>query len=115
LEEHGIRGEVIVADDGEIAIGFIDDLDNELMPCPHLAIIDLNLPRKPGHQVLERMRRSPKCGQIPIAVLSSSEAEGDRSEATRLGVSRYVRKPSRLDEFLGLGAIFREMLGQAIQ
>lgn len=115
LEYHGIDGELILATDGEIAIAFIDDLDAERVACPQLAIIDLNLPRKPGRHVLERMRNSPACGRIPVAILSSSDAEQDRAAATRLGASRYLRKPSRLEEFLNLGVVFKEMLGQTTQ
>jgi len=115
MEEHGISGELILATDGEIAVAFIDDLDAELVVCPQLVIIDLNLPRKPGSLVLERMRKSAQCGKIPVAILSSSDAEQDRSDAVRLGASRYLVKPSRLEEFLNLGAIFREMLGQGIK
>jgi CheY-like chemotaxis protein len=110
MEDHGITGELVVAVDGEIAIRFIEAMDDGLVPCPHLAIIDLNLPRRHGREVLARMRQSSRCGRIPVAILSSSDAEQDRSDAARLGASRYMRKPSLLDEFLGLGAIFKEML-----
>jgi DNA-binding response OmpR family regulator len=115
MEEHGLKGELVVAPDGEIAINYIDELDDDLVSCPDLAIIDLNLPRKNGRQVLQRMRQSQKCRRIPVVVLSSSDAEPDRSDSARLGASRYLRKPSRLEEFLGLGAVFKELLGQTPQ
>lgn len=111
MEEHAIKGELILAADGEIAISFIEELDDGLTPCPELAIIDLNLPRKNGREVLQRLRQSPKCGGIPVVILSSSDAEQDRSDSARLGAGRYIRKPSRLDDFLGLGAVFKELLG----
>ena len=111
LEEHGVEGELLVIDDGEMAIEFIQALDADLSAaCPGLAIIDLNLPKKPGREVLERMRLSQRCRHIPVMILSSSDAERDRADAARLGATRYIRKPSRLEEFLSLGAIFKAAL-----
>jgi DNA-binding response OmpR family regulator len=113
LEEHGVHGELIVLTDGESAIQFIRSLDAQGVECPDLVILDLNLPKKPGREVLECMRQSVTCSLVPVVILSSSDAAVDRAETTRLGASRYIRKPSRLDEFMSLGAIFKAMLGDA--
>ena len=111
LEEHGFSGELTVVNDGEAAIRLIQSLDRDaLAACPDLVIIDLNLPRKSGREVLETMRRCEKCRGIPVVVLSSSDALQDKADAARLGASRYVKKPSRLEDFLALGATFREMI-----
>jgi DNA-binding response OmpR family regulator len=107
LEEHGIEGDLVVVADGETAIQLAEDLDAQLMECPNLAIIDLNLPRKSGRAVLERFRRSELCRAIPVVILSSSDAVQDRTDSERLGADRYFRKPSTLDEFLSLGATFK--------
>jgi chemotaxis family two-component system response regulator Rcp1 len=112
LEEHGVEGELVVIPDGEKAIEFIQALEDEAAPCPDLAIVDLNLPKKPGREVLERMRMSERCRHIPVVILSSSDAERDKADAARFGASRYIRKPSRLDEFLSLGAIFKAVLSE---
>ena len=53
---------------------------------------------------------SARCRHIPVVILSSSDAERDKADAARLGASRYIRKPSRLAEFLSLGAIFKAAL-----
>jgi DNA-binding response OmpR family regulator len=53
------------------------------------------------------------CGRVPVVVLSSSDAPDDRAETTRLGASRYIRKPMRLEDFLSLGAVFKGMLGRS--
>jgi CheY-like chemotaxis protein len=111
LEEHGIEGELTLFQDGEKAIRFFEAIDHGSAACPDLVVIDLNLPKKTGREVLECMRRSKKCGKIPAVILSSSDAAQDRADCDRLGASRYIRKPSRLDEFLGIGAVLREMLG----
>ena len=111
LEEHGVQGHLVVVADGETAIQLVEDVDAQLMVCPNLAIIDLNLPRKSGRAVLERFRRSDLCRAIPIVILSSSDAQQDRADGERLGANRYVRKPSTLAEFLSLGAIFKATIG----
>ena len=110
LNEHGIPGEPVVIPDGESAINFIESLDAEQTGCPDLVIIDLNLPRF-GLSVLETMRQSVKCRDAIVVILSSSDIEKDRNEAVRLGATRYIRKPLRLEEFLSLGAVFKTMLG----
>jgi CheY-like chemotaxis protein len=111
FEQHGFAGELTVVEDGEAAIQLIQSLDLEaLAECPDLVIIDLSLPRKSGCEVLETMRRSERCGRVPAVILSSSDALQDKAAAARLGASRYIRKPSQLEDFLGLGAIFKEII-----
>jgi CheY-like chemotaxis protein len=112
LEEHGVEGELVVIADGETAIAFIQSIDIEAAPCPDLAIVDINLPKKPGREVLERMRLSERCRHIPVVVLSSSDDERDKADAARFGASRYIRKPSKLDDFLSLGSIFKAALSE---
>jgi CheY-like chemotaxis protein len=112
LEEHGVEGELVVIADGETAIAFIQAIDAEPAPCPDLAIVDINLPKKPGREVLECMRQSERCRHIPVVILSSSDAERDKADAARFGASRYIRKPSNLDEFLSLGSIFKAAISK---
>jgi DNA-binding response OmpR family regulator len=113
FEAHEIEGEITIITDGQMAIEFIEDIDAQGLPCPDLAILDLNLPRKPGREVLERMRQSVSCREVPVLILSSSDARSDKADALRFGASRYIRKPTRLDDFLALGAVFRDALGAA--
>jgi DNA-binding response OmpR family regulator len=103
-----------VVNDGETAVRLIQSLDQEaLADCPDLVIIDLSLPRKSGREVLETMRRCKKCRGIPVVILSSSDAVQDKADAARLGASQYIRKPSRLEDFLRLGATFKEIIASA--
>jgi CheY-like chemotaxis protein len=112
LEEHGVEGELIVIADGEKAIEFIQAIENEAAACPDLAIIDLNLPKQTGREVLKRMRLSERCRSIPAVILSSSDTDQDKAGAIRAGADRYIRKPSRLEEFLRLGAIFKSIIAR---
>lgn len=111
LERAGLEVDLQVLDDGEKAIEFIEGLErNETSPRPDLVLLDLNLPRMSGSQVLKRLRRSVACGEIPVAILTSSDSPRDRAEAIQLRATRYFRKPSRLAEFLALGQVVRELL-----
>ena len=110
LEEHGIDGELIVATDGEKAMEVIRDIESKATASPDLFIVDLNLPKRPGYMVLASLRDSVKCRHAPVAVLTSSDIPNDQEAAMRSGFSQYLRKPSRLEDFLALGAIFKSML-----
>jgi len=111
LERAGLESEIQVLDDGEKAVDFIEQLerDNTASP-PQLVLLDLNLPRMTGGQVLERLRRSAPCGQIPVVILTSSDSPKDKAEASQLRATRYFRKPSRLEEFMRLGQVVRDLL-----
>jgi len=110
LEEHGVNCELTLITDGERAIHFIRELEVSGAWRPHLVILDLNLPRKTGREVLEFLRASSEFGNVPVMILSSSDGKKDRQDAARLGVSLYIRKPSRLADFIKLGATFKEFL-----
>jgi CheY-like chemotaxis protein len=111
LRQAGLDFQLNVCDDGEKAVDFIDALDtNATVACPNLILLDLNLPKKSGDQILERMRRSPRCGHVPVIVVTSSDSPRDKAEIARLGATQYFRKPSRLDEFMRLGPLVRDLL-----
>jgi DNA-binding response OmpR family regulator len=110
LKEHGVALEVVVLTDGERAMRFMDEVDDGIVPCPALVVLDLNLPRKTGSEVLRRIRRSASCGTVPVAICSSSDADKDKEEAARLGANRYIRKPSNIEEFLHIGAVLKGLL-----
>lgn len=112
LKNAGLDFELNVLDDGEKAIDFIDELDRYRgANCPHLVLLDLNLPRRSGDQILQHLRHSDRCKDIPVVVVTSSDSPRDKAEMSRLGATRYFRKPSRLDEFMRLGPLVRELVG----
>jgi CheY-like chemotaxis protein len=111
LAEHGLRGELKVLGDGDIACEFIARLDRDPdIPCPGLLILDLNLPRRSGREVLKALRESDRCSRIPVAILSSSSAPNDRDAVAALGADTYIQKPISLEEFMQIGAILRQVL-----
>ncbi|MGH7970054.1 MAG: response regulator, partial [Limisphaerales bacterium] len=99
-----------VADDGEKAIRILDDVDAGSHGRPNLLLVDLNVPRQNGTTVLERLRRSPMCGQTPVVMMSTSDTLAERRRAFDLGATDYFCKPSSLAEFMRLGKLVRRLL-----
>ena len=110
LAAHNVQSQLFIAEDGDEAFELIEKIEAETVPCPHLIVLDLNLPRKSGLQILERIRASTQCFGIPVMIFSSSEAPSDRENAARLGASCYMRKPNDLKEFLSIGRKLGDML-----
>jgi CheY-like chemotaxis protein len=110
LEEHVVDCDLTVITDGESAIRFIQELDRSDAELPTLVILDLNLPRRTGRDVLQSLRASVRLSKAPTVILSSSDGKTDREDAARLGASAYIRKPSQLGDFIALGAIFKSFL-----
>ncbi len=99
-----------VASDGQRAIAFIDQSDKDPnAPCPHVLLLDINLPKADGFEVLRRLRESERCGNVPVLMISSSDSPSDRNQAAELGAG-YFRKPPNYDEFLKLGAVLKKLL-----
>lgn len=111
LQENNVRCELTVISDGESALQYFDRLDGSTdLPCPCLVLLDLNLPKRSGHDVLRRIRRGGRCSSIPIVVVSSSDSERDLSENKRLGATAYFRKPSTLEQYLRIGRLVKDLI-----
>src|SRR5581483_10016670 len=83
LRQTGIVFNLTVLDDGEKAIEFIDDLDRgSAIPDPRLILLDLNLPKRTGDQILEHIRKSPRCKDLPVIIVTSSDSPKDKSQTT---------------------------------
>ncbi len=102
--------EVHVATDGQKAIEFIAraEIDPDA-PCPQLLLLDLNLPKVEGFDIVRRLRASEKFRAIPVLIVSSSDAPSDRSRAAEFGAG-YFRKPPNYEEFLKLGGVLKQLL-----
>ena len=70
------------------------------VPLPDLILLDLNLPKKDGREVLKEIKADPALKRIPVVVLTSSKAEEDVDRAYDLNANCYVTKPVDLDQFL---------------
>lgn len=111
LEQSGLEFDLRVFDDGEQGVDFVENMDRDATSTPpHLFLLDLNLPKKSGGQILERVRQSTTCGQVPVVILTSSDSQKDKTQAANLKATGYFRKSSRLDEFMKLGPYIRDLL-----
>ena len=108
LREHGVNCELHVAPDGQEVLEALSG-DSPKWRQLKLIILDLNLPRHDGIEILERLRKTG-LQHVPVVVLTSSDSQRDRDLAIRLGAARFLRKPSELEQFLRLGAVFKEIL-----
>ena len=111
LREHHVTCDLRVAADGQEVLEVLKGNKPQVEGIK-LLILDLNLPRHDGIEILERLRNSG-LRNIPIVVLTSSDSQRDRDLAMKLGAVRFLRKPSELEQFLSLGAVFKELLGES--
>jgi CheY-like chemotaxis protein len=112
LREHHIVHELHVVRDGGEALAFVARMGQpEGTPCPDLLLLDLNMPKADGAEVLEEFRKHPACAHTPVIAVTSSDTPKDRTLMAALGVDRYFRKPSDLEAFLKLGGVVREVIG----
>jgi CheY-like chemotaxis protein len=100
-----------IADNGEDMLKMIARIDQDPSEsCPDLFMIDLNLPRRSGDEILARIRQSSRCAHAPAIVITSSDSPQDRARARELGASFYFRKPADLEKFMAIGGIVRDFL-----
>lgn len=111
IAAHGLDIELQVLENGEQATGFIARIDSDdSARCPRLFLLDLNLPRTGGLEVLSCLRRSKRCAGVPVLVMTSSDADKDRAESAALGATNYFRKPLGYEAFLKVGEVIHELL-----
>jgi two-component system response regulator len=104
--------ELTVLDDGGEALAFANgEGAYSDAPVPDLAILDLNVPKNDGMEILEAIRANPKFVELPVAVLSSSSSPRDRANMERFQIRQFITKPSDLDQFLAIGNIVKDLLG----
>ncbi len=115
LREHGIDLTLRVATDGKEVLGLIcGEFQSAGANVPQLIILDLNLPCHDGIEILQQVRATSALNHVPVVILTSSDSPRDRRIATELGATRYLRKPSSLEQFLALGSVFKELLNRSL-
>lgn len=101
VRESGLPVQVCRASDGEQALHFLHRSKGyEVAPRPHLILLDLNLPRKTGLEVLSEIRASDSFRCMPVVVFTSSTLTTDRRQAFALGAQNYISKPANLAELI---------------
>lgn len=100
FDEHKLMVDLHVVTDGEQAMSFLlKEGKFADSPRPDLVLLDLNLPRKDGREVLKQMKENPKFRAIPVVVLTTSTAEEDVLYSYQLYANCFVTKPTELEEF----------------
>jgi CheY-like chemotaxis protein len=97
LSEAKVANQVTVVRDGVAALAHLRGTGG---PRPDLVILDLNLPRMNGHEVLAEMRKDPSLRRIAVAVLTTSAAETDVCATYDLGANCYLTKPVDVEQFI---------------
>jgi chemotaxis family two-component system response regulator Rcp1 len=111
LDKHHIRHELHVLQDGAQALDFLAHMGQPgEVACPDVMLLDLNLPKVDGFQILVELRNHPKCAHTPVIVVTSSDAPEDRARMAELGIAGFFAKPIDLDAFMQLGAVVREVV-----
>ena len=97
LKDAKVANRVTVVRDGAAALEHLQDCADD---CPDLVILDLNLPRMSGHEVLAAMRADDAMRRIPVAVLTTSSAEADVETTYDLGANCFLTKPVDVGQFI---------------
>lgn len=101
LQDARVANRLSVVRDGEQALAFLRrEPPYADAPRPDLVLMDLNMPRMNGHEVLKEVKDDPDLRTIPVVILTTSEAERDIVESYALHANCYIQKPVDLNQFL---------------
>ncbi len=102
LKHSRVANDLHVTRDGQEALDFLfhhGDWDSDT-PRPDLILLDVNLPRVNGMEVLQQIRSNPQLSTIPVIMLTASDREEDIVKSYRLGSNTYIQKPVEFEKFL---------------
>ncbi len=104
LKEAGIDTQIKWVKDGEELMNYLEPFGTAKKKSnanfPSLVLLDLNMPRKDGREVLDEIKKNAMLRKIPVVVLTTSKAETDINHAYDLGVNSYIQKPVRFNDFV---------------
>jgi two-component system, chemotaxis family, response regulator Rcp1 len=111
LNKQNLRVELLHLADGDEALAFIRRNGAfSHMAIPSLILMDLNLPKHNGEDILRAIRGARHLSGIPVCAWSSSHSRQDQALLIELGVARFVTKPLGLDQFMEIGKIIKDLL-----
>lgn len=101
LKESKVHNNLNVVPDGVEALAYLRGQGSYVeMPRPDLILLDLNLPKKDGREVLSEIKADPELKRIPVVILTTSRAEEDILKTYNLHANCYITKPVNLDQFI---------------
>jgi two-component system response regulator len=98
LRDSGV-GPVAVTRDGAEALAYLLATDDQAQPVPDVVLLDMNLPRVKGLDVLRQIRAFPRTRHVPVVIVSSSAKPGDVEHSYELGANSFVGKPHDPSQF----------------
>ena len=103
FEDHKVRNRLTVVSDGAEALSYLRREGQFVdAPRPDLILLDLNLPKRDGREVLEEIKKDEDLGRIPVVVLTTSAADEDILRSYQLHANAYVTKPVDFDRFIAV-------------
>ncbi len=102
LKETPVSVQITVARDGIEATDYLHQAEIGLTSRPDLILLDLNLPRKNGREVLSEVKASPNLKQIPVLIMTSSRSDEDVADAYALNANCYITKPANLADYVNV-------------
>lgn len=110
LQNDVFRAELHIVSNGEAAIQYLERSGIYAVqgsaPRPDIMLLDLNLPRLDGRQVLTRVRANPSLCTLPVVILTTSQQEEEIIRSYKLGCSSFITKPVEIDQFI---AVIRQL------
>lgn len=100
LKETSLPVQLVLARDGVEAMNYLHQTDLGVAASPDLILLDLNLPRKDGREVLAEVKSSSKWKQIPVLVMTSSRSDDDIQQVYTLNANSYITKPDDLKGYV---------------
>ncbi|BBH65911.1 two-component system response regulator [Actinoplanes sp. OR16] len=103
FEEHKVRNKLTVVSDGSEALAYLRR-EGQFAGAvrPDLILLDLNLPKRDGREVLEEIKKDDDLGRIPVVVLTTSSADEDILRSYQLHANAYVTKPVDFERFIAV-------------
>ena len=109
LRSHGVGIEIHEAADGEDAMRLLTEADSGRACIPSILVVDINIPKLSGLDVVAHAKKMPRLRNIPVAFLTSSDDPADQERCQILGADAYLRKPMNLNDFIALGRSLLEI------
>lgn len=117
LKEAKIEHRLFIVKDGEQALDYLKGTypQREEQPIPDLILLDLNLPRRSGKEVLKEIKEDKRLRTIPVIVLSTSDAPSDVLESYQLHANCFITKPADINQFIRIVSLIQQFWFQAVQ
>lgn len=99
IKELNIRANLLVINNGKLAIQLIESMIEDKKKLPDLILLDINLPKVNGLEVLKQIRLQPTSCKVPIVMFTSADSVSDMTSCYSSGADLYIRKPNNLNDF----------------